>query len=266
MFTLSDCITRINQILNYPAFTYTDISHFFDQAISELNSTFRIGMPLVSQMISEQAIRVQDKPNLVVLASEPTGTASDIPAGTIESFTDTSKTYYNTSDNKLYKYSILTEQWDAYDKMYGLYAPIGSPRAVYETLSVPLANQAIWVKLDEKRLNDIDLTVYMPEDWVILFLIPYVCFKATMRDGGNGALYSEEFVQGFQQLQTSYDVPNKVLLSRVAHLPAYTAIVKSHLSNLAIEVPTRAVYPDMKIGNSIMPSYGGFNSRGGWGI
>lgn len=265
MITLSECIIRINQILNYPSFTYTDISHFFDQAISEINTTLRIGIPLVSEMIDAHRIHVQDLPNLTLLSSAPTGTATDIPIGAPDATSDVSKVYYNPADSKLYKYDTQTGAWVGYDKMYGIYLSTAGVRTFYETQTL-FTGCAIWAPVDEKRLNDFDLNIYLPDDWVILFLIPYVCFKASTRDGGSGALYSEEFIQGFQQLQTSYDVPNFVLLDRVAHLPAYTAEAKKHIAALNIKVPTRAIYTDMKIGNATLPIYGGFNSRGGWGI
>lgn len=266
MFKLSECISRINQILNYPAITYTDISHFFDQAISELNSTFKIGMPLVSQMIENHRIDVQTLPNLTLLSSVPRGDFSDIPSGTLSDFTNTSKVYFNVDDSKIYKFDVYREEWVGYDKMYGLYLSDSGERTVYETIVFAASNCALWSTLDDTRTNDIDLNIYLPTDWVILFLIPYVCFKSNVRDGGNGALYNEEFVQGFQQLQTSYDVPNFVNLSEVAHLPAYTKDVKEHITALNVRIPTRAIYDSMKVGNSIMPTYGGFNSRGGWGL
>lgn len=265
MFTLSDCIIRINQTLNYPSLTYTDISHFFDQAISELNSTFRIGMPLVSQMIRDQKLNIRELPNLTLISSEPTGSLTDIPAATPDGFADTSKVYYNTDDDKLYKYNTSSKQWVGYDKMYGIYADSSHMRT-YETTSLISMHGAIWTVFDEKRLNDFDLNIYLPTDWIILFVIPYVCFKAATRDGGSGLLYNEEYVQGFQQIQTSYDVPNFVELRKVAHLPAYTAAVKVHMDTLDTVIPTRAVYEDMKIGNAILPQYHDFNSRGGWGF
>lgn len=266
MFTLSDCITRINQILNYPSVTYTDISHFFDQAISELNTTFKIGLPLVSDMISENKFNVSEIPNVTLLNDIPTGSTAEISAVADSSaFTDTSKIYYKTTDGQFYKYNSVNDSWVGYNEVYGVYVS-ASGRALYQTVPMYGTALAFWSIVDEKRLNDFDLTIYLPEDWIILFLIPYVCFKTAVRDGSDGGLYSDEFTQGFQQLQTSYDVPNFVELSKVAHLPAYTSIVKNNIAALNIKVPTRAVLNSMKTGNAIMPEYGGFNSRGGWGI
>jgi hypothetical protein len=133
-------------------------------------------------------------------------------------------------------------------------------------MSLPAAGYAIWTPVVENRLNDFDLAMYLPTDWIVLFLIPYVCFKTAVRDGSSGSLYNEEYVQGFQQLQTSYNVPNFVELSKVAHLPAYTAMVKANLNNLNKRIPTRAVYDSMKIGNAIFPEYEYTTTRGGWGF
>jgi hypothetical protein len=266
MFTLSDCITRINQILNYPSITYTDISHFFDQAISELNTSLKIGLPLFSQMVDENRINIYEQSNLTLLENLPSGAATEIPSGTKSEFTDTDKIYYCTDDYRFYKYDKYAQQWVAYKNMYGIYIDDNQNRTVYTTMQLPTAGYAIWTPVVEDRLNDFDLNNYLPNDWLILCIIPYVCFKTTVRDGGNGALYSEEFVQGFQQLQTSYDVPNFVELSTVAHLPAYRPLVKENIAALNKKVPTRAIYDSMKVGNAIMPTYGGFNSRGGWGF
>lgn len=265
MFTLYDCITRINQILNYPSITYMDISHFFDQAISELNTSFRIQLPLVSQMIDENRIDFTDTPEVVFLKHEPYGNTSDIVSGTIKDFTDTSIPYYNTDDQKLYKYDTKDKVWKAYDSLYGIYLSSEHERKVYRTVVYYGSNNVVWVPMDDQRVVDFDLTQYLPEDWIILFLIPYVCFKTSVRDGSNGALYNEEYTQGFQQLQTSYDVPNFIKLNTVVHLPAYKHLVKDNLHCLDRAAPTRAITSDMAIGNAVAPVYSD-NMMGGWGF
>ena len=266
MFTLSDCITRINQILNYPSITYTDISHFFDQAISELNTSLKIGLPLVSQMVDENRINVQTLPNVTLLKTQPSGSAGEIPSGDETTFTDFDKIYYHTTTGKVCKYDSILQKWVSYDKVYGIYINEYNDRILYVTTTLPVSGFAIWTPVVEDRMNDFDLKTYLPMDWIVLFLIPYVCFKTAVRDGSNGALYNEEYVQGFQQLQNSYDIPNFVDLVKVAHLPAYRPLVKENITALNKKVPTRAIYDSMKIGNAIMPEYGGFNARGGWGL
>ena len=264
MFKFFDCITRINQILNYPSFSYSDVSHFFDQAISELNTSFRIRIPLVSQMIDENRIDVYNIPNIIILTSPP-GNISSVPNAT--GFVDIYSVYYNTSDGKLYRYSNATQTWDGFDEIYGIYAnPATGISTIYRTMFLAGVGSASWYVVDPTSLEDFNLNIYLPTDWIILFLIPYVCFKAAVRDGAEGSLYNEEFVQGMQQLQTSYDIPNFVRLKDVAHLPAYTQIVKDNLDKLDVVMPTRAIYDFMKIGNAIMPAYGGMYDTGGWGI
>lgn len=265
MFTLYDCITRINQILNYPSVTYMDISHFFDQAISELNTSFRIQLPLVSQMLDENCINFTELPELVLFDHEPYGDVDKIPTSKPEEITDRSKVYYNIVDQKLYKYDLKDEAWKAYDKLYGIYVSPEYGRKVFCTVVYYGSNTVHWVQMDGQRAVDFDLTDYMPEDWIILFLIPYVCFKTSVRDGTSGALYNDEFTQGFQQLQTSYNVPNRVQLNTVAHLPAYRKLVEANISNLNRTVPTRAITTSMLVGNAVLPEYSDF-MKGGWGF
>lgn len=264
MFTLSDCIVRINQILNYPSISYTDVSHFFDQAISELNTTFKIKLPLVKDMLDETRIDLQNIPNVHLLKTRPEGISSRIPSGTgLGDFSDETLVYFNTSDNKFYKH-IQQDVWEAYSSIYGIYIDDLGTRSLYVTYAMPVAGMSIWTPIDKDVLGTLDLTIYLPEDWIVLFLIPYVCAKASVRDGGDNYTYVEEYTQGFQQLQNSYDVPNFTLLSTVAHLPAYTRIVQENISNLNIKIPVRAVYDCMKIGNSVLPQYSEAYSRGGW--
>ena len=176
IFTLDNCMSRINQVLNYPMLEYTDIQHYFDQAISELNTTLRVGIKPLSAIVQEHA------------------------------------------HNSIEDYS------------------------------------------------SVNLTDYFPIDVINLYLIPYVCFKFTVRNGGDGSIFVDEFTQGFQQIQTSYDIPNFVVLSEQAGKLAYAADVEENLSNLNIKIPTRAIYDSMKIGDSFMPTYGGMYDNGGWGI
>lgn len=266
MFTLSNCITRINQILNYPAISYDDVSHFFDQAISELNTTFKIGIPLISEIVSANQFNIQELPNLVLIREAPTGGASDIPIAVAPNFPDVTKVYYEATENKFYKFNNLTMQWEAFDTVYGIYIDDSFQRFLYQTIPLPATGFAMWTPIDEAYISDFDLVWYLPMDFIILFLIPYVCFKFSVRDGNSGELYNEEWTQGWQQLQTSYDVPHFVKLSTVAHLPAYTNFVKNNPDKLNTTIPTRAIYDSMKIGSSILPSYGGFYEGGGWGV
>lgn len=266
MFTLSNCITRINQILNYPAISYDDVSHFFDQAISELNTTFKIGLPLVSEMVTENQLNIQELPNVTLIKESSLGGASDIIVTDSNNFTQTDRIYYNPVENKFYKYNTLNTTWCAYDTVYGVFIDSSFKRVLYQAISMPLTGTAFWTPVDESYLNDFDLVLYLPIDFIILFLIPYVCFKFSVRDGNDGSLYNEEWTQGWQQLQTSYDVPHFTKVSTVAHLPAYTKFVKNNPDKIGDAIPTRAIYDDMKIGNNVLATYGGFYENRGWGI
>ena len=266
MFTLSNCITRINQILNYPAISYDDVSHFFDQAISELNTTFKIGIPLVSEMIAENQFNIQELPNVVLIKNAPTGGSSDIVVSEYPNFGNVERVYYDPSLNKFYKYNVLNNIWEGYETIYGVYIDDTYKRSIHRATSLPLTGVAFWSPIDETNVYDFDLVWYLPMDFIILFLIPYVCFKFSVRDGNSGELYNEEWTQGFQQLQTSYDVPHFTKVATVAHFPAYTKFVKNNPDKIGCNIPTRAVYDSMKIGNNILATYGGFYENGGWGV
>lgn len=262
-FTLSDCMSRINQALNYPSLTYEDVSHFFDQAISELNTSLRIALPTVTEMRFENTFNILNSPNLIKVKILPITTVSSPPTEAPSASGSNIVYYYNKGsllDNAIYIFK--NGAWKAVEKAYGL-APSGT---LYETHV--LDDEAGFVKIsDPVRFREFSLTEYLPTDWIILFLIPYVCFKFSVRSGDNGALFSDEFTQGFQQLQTSYNVPNDVILSTVAHLPAYHTIAASNLSNLNITVTTRAITEDMRVRNGISKVYGdNVFDAGGWGI
>lgn len=267
--TLNDCMQRINQILNYPSVTYEDISHFFDHAISELNTSLRIALPSVSEMVSDNTVDTSIQYNTVLLTTRP-DTSSRI------SHVDTVPTEAPVGDAPTYVYyakpSALVErafyiwngsQWVAYDTLYGVHFA-NTKKTTY--VATPLGTNAYWVETPVKRVLTFDLCDYLTMDWWVLFIIPYVCFKFAVRNGNDGDLYSSEYIQGFQQLQSSYDIPNFVELSKVAGTRAYTNIVKDNLNNLSQKVPTRAVTENMRVGNAISAVFGNFFDKGGWGL
>jgi hypothetical protein len=258
-FTLSNCIERINQALDYPAVSYTDISHYFDQAISELNTTLRIGIKPISQLLAENRFSLSDKSNVISFQGIPT----DIPVLASLEEVNEETYFYNAGDRKFYK--LIGEEYLSFNDLYAVATFPDYTRKVYKAFLYS-ANSAAWGEFETDDESNLDLTDYLPADIIILFIIPYVCYKFTIRDGGNGALFREEFAQGFQQIQTSYDIPNTVRLATVAHKKAYTADVNENLDNLNVTIPLRAIYDSMKIGNAIMPEYGGFYESGGWGL
>ena len=124
--------------------------------------------------------------------------------------------------------------------------------------------EAYWTPI-VKSNEDLVLTNYLPTNWIILFLIPYVCYKYSIREGMDPGVFSEELTQCFQQLQESYDVRETVRLSDVAGKFAYTKQVEENLPDLNKEVPTRAIYDSMKVRRAINATYRDFYD-GGWGL
>ena len=264
-FTISDCISRINQTLNYPALSYEDVSHFFDQAISELNPSLRISIPTVSEMRDEHDFKVSDSPNTIILNTIPTPGSYIETVSSLPVVSDSDIVYYNGGTSKLDNtlYVKKNSEWTAVKEAYGLVA--GSSTA-YKAIIVD-RSYAIWYETPMNYVTDFSLTEYLTTDWIILFLIPYVCFKFSVRNGDSGALFSDEFTQGFQQLQTSYNVPNCVRLNTVAHVPAYKKLVIDNINNLSEKVVTRAITEAMRVSNGIRAVYGNtLFENGGWGI
>ena len=264
-FTISDCMSRINQALNYPAISYEDVSHFFDQAITELNTSLRISLPTVTEMRFENIFKVSEAPNVVALTKSPTAkieVVDTVPEGAPSSTGNTIVYYYNASyrfDSSFYIYKNNT--WTAFKKAYGIFR--GDAFEFFDLYGEAPA----YKKVPLEFVSEFSLTEYLPVDWIILFLIPYVCFKFSVRNGDSGGVFNDEFTQGFQQLQTSYNVPNSVVLSTVAHKPAYKSLVESSLHDLTRTVQTRAIFDDMKVPNGIHTIHGaGVFDLGGWGV
>ena len=257
---LADAIQRINQALNFPSLAYSDMSHFLDQAIAELNTTLRIDLPLVSKMIEQSKVAYLESPDAIILNEVP---STSIETGTTET-PSLAVYWYNTDDGKFY----VTGSNTPHDILYGVYLPNFDERRVFQS-AVYSNNMVLWIELNINGLPDVELSNWLPDEWVILFLIPYVCSKCSARDGGDSTLYVEEYTQGFQQLQTSYNIPNEVILSDVANLPAYEPDLKALLNAGAVanqKFRTRAIYPYMKINTVEQAVFGGMYDNGGWGV
>lgn len=263
IMTLNDCVERINQALNYPAVEYADVSHYFDQAISELNSTLRIGIKPISHILKTNNFDVYTAPNAIAI-SESEAMA---PIPVLEKAPDDISYYFDIARNK---FGIKkSDSFEYYDAVYS-YVPTSTAvsnnvyKAVYYS-----KDSVFWSTYNTDPNATLNLIEWLPFDVIILFIIPYVCNKFSIRDGGNGAIFREEFVQGFQQIQTSYDIPNTVYLPSVAGRKAYTEDIVARLAaneGIDTHVPTRAIYDNMKVGNAIHPTYGGFYEGGGWGF
>lgn len=271
-FTISDCMSRINQALNYPSISYEDVSHFFDQAISELNTILHTAIPTVTEMRIEHTFKVNESPNAVAMSSVPdrVQTAYVYDGSNMYSSVDKANVIDPTEHPIVYLiqgfgfehslYIYKNGSWTKTDKAYLIVA--GN---AYEAIAI--ANiSASYVPTPINTVTEFSLTEYLPVDWIILFLIPYVCFKFSVRNGDNGALFSDEFTQGLQQLQTSYSVPSSVQLKDVAHLTTYKSEVFANLNDLFKKVPTKAITTDMRIPSGVHPVYGNIYDHGGWGI
>jgi hypothetical protein len=260
---------RINQILNYPSVAYEDISHFFDQAIAELNTILKTAIPSVSEMVLNNTVDASLQQNTVLLSTRPT-TSNSIPhTDTVPTEapaeSDPKQLYYTKDATMLDRafYTWTGTEWRKHDTLYGVVFE-GAKKYTYST--TPIGLTAYWVEVPNTHRIEFDLCEHMTMDWWTLFVIPYVCFKFAVRNGDGGELYQTEFTQGLQQLQTCYDVPNFVILSDVAGIPAYTEIVKQNLSNLSVKIPTRAITDSMRIGNAVHAVFGNLFDTGGWGI
>lgn len=262
-FTLNNCISRINQALNYPSLAYEDVYHFFDQAIHELNSSLKIALPALTEIVDENSTHIEDRMDLVSLA--PMKGALQFA---LNQEYDTGSFKYSYSPKVGELPFILTKGGKStrVPGLYGYTIDKDPPHTVSYYATVVLGADAYWQLAENNETPAINLIEYLPFEWWTLFVIPYVCSKWAVRNGDESAHFVDEYVQGFQQLQNSYNVPNRVNLSAVAGRHAYKKLVASNLANLRTSVFTRAIYEDMKVGNGIAPIYGGFYETGGWGV
>ena len=260
---ISEIINSINVALNYPSATIDDLKLFMEQAISEINSELHISIPSILDMEKEIEDENSNKNNLVLLSSKP-DSSTIIPTYTGSEDMSSYSYYYDFTNNK---YAIKKESDTEYfDSLYGIYNDYNSPPTIYQAV-VLSEDIVMWFIPNEKNVRDFNLENYLTKDWIYLYFIPYVCFKYSVRDGDTGALFSEEFTQGFQQLRNAYNIPSKVLLKAVCHKPAYTKLAEENIDNLNIIVSTRAITEDMKISNTMKAFWGDdFYTKGGWGL
>ena len=260
MFTLTNTINYINQALNYPSASFTDLKLFIDQAISELNTALHIGIRSIDEIINDNRQKVSLMDNIVILQSAPDNTTTILVSDTEPSDVDY---YYNSTTQKYGK--KLKNIWTYFDTLYGIYNNYIETPKTYKALQIS-SDIVIWIMDIYEDPLDVNLLDYFTKDWIMLFIIPYVCFKYSIRDGDSGVLFSEEFSQGFQQLNNNYNIPATVnLISNAGKLP-YTKDVLANIENLNIKVPTRAITEDMRIPREISASYEGLYDKGGFGL
>ena len=259
MYSLNDLTSDINTALNYPAISFQDIKLYLNQAISELNSSLHISIKDINSLISENYKRTSTIRNIVTLKNVPDSDdiipiLSEDPANPKE-YTY----YYNDTLGKFRLY--LDGAWETYDELYAQYVSEGT-RNVYKATYFPPS--IYWISEVYENPLELDFSEYLTNDWIQLFIIPYVCFKFSARDNDTGAIFSEEFTQGYQQLLIAYKIPDKVPLQKVAGSTPYLEDVKKHIDNLNIMCPTRAITEDMKIPRDIQAIYGSCFDNGGW--
>lgn len=260
---LSKCISYINTALNYPALSYEDIHVFFDMAISELNTTLHTRIPTVSSMIEDfQKSLLDPEPNKIILTDSPEDTdyvitiSNSAPETVVPCYYSPETKKFYIFDNYFHVYS------EGFDTVKAIYVEAPKVRSFVGTV---YGNDAAWwVEVPNDPTFECELSDYLPDDWVLLWLIPYVCYKYTVRDGGTAGTFAEELTQGFQQLQETYDIPSKVNLMNNAGKVAYADLVKDYLPNINIIVNTRAIYEDMKHPRNVNAIFGSMYDRGGF--
>lgn len=261
-FTIADCISQINQALNYPSLTYEDISLYLDQAIAEINTNLHIGLRSFSHLISYKKNNKNYIENMIILDSIPTESTT-VPVSTEEVALSRNSPYFYNSNSK--QFGILdtaTNTYKYYPDLFAVYNN-GIKPTIYKA-TILSTYLIMWIENSQDNPLNINLLDYLPEEWIILFIVPYVCFKYAVRDGGTGGAFSDEFSQGYSQLIAAYNVPSFVFLPTVADLPAYTEDVKDNLPCLNVKVPTRAIFDTMKNDRVVMRTGRDFYDRGGW--
>jgi hypothetical protein len=259
---LTDALSNINLALNYPALAYTDIKLYFDMAIAELNTTLHTSIPMVSEMITIFRRKLsKTTENSLVLTEDPRNNNFEIIVDPLYFKDGTPKYFYNSESKVFYAWNPYTKSYAPHESLVGIYVRQGTPE---KYVSVVYNTAVYWAIQDTDTVDDCDLEDFLPNDWVLLWLIPYVCFKYSVRDGGSAQTFAEEMQQGFQQLQETYDVPSRVSLATYADKLAYRELVEDNIPNLNIKVPTKAIYESMKHPRESQAIYGNMFDRGGF--
>lgn len=257
---LDTVLNYINLALNYPALTYEDISLYFDMGIAELNTTLHTSIPTVSDMIKTFRQTLSTNAHSIFLKQDPEKGNYYIQ----HDYDTNSLGYYYSDDEKVFKVkNSATGEWESYPKLLGTYIRHGEKEEYYSVIN---DGDVYWLKRQTLAAdnNNCEISEYLPDEWILLWLIPYICFKYTIRDGGTAQTFAEELQQGFQQLQETYDVPYRVKLATYADRLAYKDDVKAFLPNLNVMVKTKAIYSEMKHDRNVQAVYGNMFDRGGF--
>ena len=255
---LSTTVNYINNALNYPSIALDDIRLYFNQALAELNTSLHIHLPSLEQMELNSRDLFQSKDNIVLLEDKPQSN-TEIPSKDLGA----GEPYYYDKSKKMYGV-LKGTQYVYFPNIVGIYNDYANGPCIYESFAYS-EDLHVWYSSLLNGPTDFDLNEYLPDDWVLLFLIPYICFKYAVKDGDTGALFNDEFSEGYKQLRNSYTIPVKVNLKSCAHHLAYKEDVKNNIDNLDINVPTKAIFDTYSIRNGIPASYESVY-EGGWVI
>lgn len=241
MFTISKLMNYVNAALNYPTATFDDIKLFLDQSISEINTELHTSIISIDEMTENKMNEFNNLNNLISLTDyeiqNELPVSKTVPSPKVKYYYDSTHHQFGVLDNNEYTY---------YDELYAICPNL--PDNIYKAV----ANNAIgyWANAALMSPKELDLEEYLPNSWITLFVIPYICYKYSVRDGDTGRLFSEEFAQGFAQCRKSYNVPKDVDLISVIGIPAYKQDLTKNLENLkagkSVRVPTRAITEAMK--------------------
>ena len=173
---LYTCLNYINQALNYPAITYEDVSNFFDMAIADLNTSLHTDIPLISTMITKYGQYLSNElTNKVVLTNLTVDTTIPVYVSEAAATTAGATYYYNstTGDYGLYNGT----SFEYFPIIYGvLQINNNSQLEYYKSYKVSAYSDPVWAAHVLGSAN-FDLELYFPDEWVLLWLIPYICFN-----------------------------------------------------------------------------------------
>jgi len=273
-YRLTELVNALNAALNYPAITYEDVSVYLDMCVSELNTTLHTSMKPFSEYVKRSSERALAENPLVQIANDPSGSeaAVDCVSDAISEVSD-GWHYWSerTSRPDLYGKFVRFASGEPAEtrmRLFGYYKASDKPAEMYEA-HVYSPTLCLWVR--SAGFGDVDVTEFLTADWILMFVVPYVCFKYAARDGGVASTFAEEMEQGFQQLQETYDVPASVDLASVKGFPAYRddveSLEKAGVKSLeGVRCGTRAIYEYMKHPRGTNARYGSLYDAGGWGL
>jgi hypothetical protein len=251
--TIDEVVSKINKRLNFPAFAFEDMDVYFDQSVSEINTLMHIGIKPITKLVTDYANSQLNIPNVVLLTSEPTSPVA-LPT---TSAGDTNLYYFDITTSKYMLKVAGATVYTAFDELYGVYIDYTTQKSKYFQ-AWKVNGLPFWFPDRNHNPLEFNLGLYLPIDWVTLFLVPYVCAALSTRDGGNATAFQDEFIQGFNQLKSNYDVPSFARLNEVAGDEVYAEDVEASINDprfAQIIVPTRAIKGFMRVPDGLEATY-----------